>query len=137
MTIYCLEDFKLEFEKLQSKNSYKSIEKDIIKYFFNKKIEELKSGTLLNQSHTTPYIKKRINGSGGYRFYYLLIIKDENLYLLFVHPKTGVYGAPNINDESKAFLYKKVLTAIKEKTVYHVILNTEKSKLIFENQNNS
>jgi hypothetical protein len=37
-----------------------------------------------------------------------LIIKDEKLYLMFVHPKTGALGSENITDESKAYLYKKV-----------------------------
>ena len=89
MDIFCLEDFKVEFEKLKGKKSYSSIEDDIIKYFFGKNAQELSSGVRLNNSRETPYIKKRINGSGGFRFYYLLIIKDEKLYLMFVHPKTG------------------------------------------------
>ena len=41
MKIYCLEDFKVEFEKLKKKNSYSSIEGDIIKYFFEKEIAQL------------------------------------------------------------------------------------------------
>lgn len=74
MTILCLEDFKLEFEKLKKKNSYSSIETDIREHFFNKNIQELISGTRLNNSDTTPYIKKRLKGRGGFRFYFLLII---------------------------------------------------------------
>ncbi len=65
MTLFCLEDFKVEFEKLKKKNSYSSIEKDAIEYFFNKEIEDLKSGARLNNSDETPYIKKRLKGSGG------------------------------------------------------------------------
>ena len=41
MTIFCLEDFKVQFEKLKKKNSYSSIEGDIIEYFFNKEIQQL------------------------------------------------------------------------------------------------
>ena len=43
MTILCIEDFKVEFEKLKKKNSYSSIESDIIEYFFDKDIQQLKS----------------------------------------------------------------------------------------------
>ena len=56
MKIFCIEDFKIEFKKLKKKNSYSSIEMDIIEYFFNKEIHELLSGTRLNNSDTTPYI---------------------------------------------------------------------------------
>jgi len=38
MVIYCIEKFKVEFEKLISKNSYKSLQKEIINYFFDKAV---------------------------------------------------------------------------------------------------
>ncbi|MDQ3551293.1 MAG: hypothetical protein M3413_07175 [Bacteroidota bacterium] len=132
MTIFCIEDFKIQFEKLKKKNSYSSIEDDIIEYFFDKKIQDLTSGTRLNNSDDTPYIKKRLNGSGGFRIYFLLIIKKEKIYLMFLHPKTGSLGYDNINDESKALLYKKVLECIKENNLYKVIV--ENKKLVFKNQ---
>jgi hypothetical protein len=47
MEIYCLEDFKVEFDKLKKKNSYKQIESQIIEYFFNKTVIELASGVRL------------------------------------------------------------------------------------------
>ena len=34
---------------------------------------------------------------------------------MFVHPKTGAHGSDNITDESKAYLYKKVLECIQSK----------------------
>ena len=108
------------------------MEQQIIDYFFNKSSEELKSGTCLNQSHTTPYIKKRLGGSGGFRMYYLLIIKDEKLYLMFVHPKTGPEGAENIKDESKAFLYKKVLESIENNDLYQVKIDSTQNILLFK-----
>jgi len=64
MDLYCLEDFKVEFEKLKSKKSYKTIEQEIINYFFGKTIQELYSGTRLNHSIDSPYIKKRIGVEG-------------------------------------------------------------------------
>lgn len=132
MNIFCLAEFKIEFEKLKSKNSYNSIEKDVIDYFFDKSVQDLSSGTRLNNSNETPYIKKRINGRGGFRFYFLLIIKDENLYLMFVHPKTGSLGYENITDESKAYLYKKILECIKTKELLELTLNSEKTNIIFK-----
>lgn len=131
MNVYCLEDFKVEFEKLVSKKQYKTLHQEIIDYFFDKTTQQLSSGTRLNNNDDFPYIKKRIGGSGGFRFYFLLIIKDEKLYLMFVHPKTGPMGAFNINDESKAYLYKKVLECIKSGDLYELTLDEDKSKLSF------
>ncbi len=131
MKIYCLDRFKLEFDKLKSKKSYRSIEQDIISYFFGKTTSELASGTRLNNSVDPLYIKKRINGSGGFRFYFLLIIKNDALYLMFVHPKTGSMGASNITDESKAALYKQVLADIQENNLFELSLDKAKSKISF------
>ena len=132
MKIFCIEDFKIGFEKLKKNNSYSSIEKDIIEYFFNKDIQELISGTRLNNSDTTPYIKKRLKGRGGFRVYFLVIIKEETLYLMYLHPKTGSSGYENITDESKAFLYKKVLDCIKNNNLFMVTV--ENNKLVFNKQ---
>jgi hypothetical protein len=132
MTILSIEDFKIQLEKLKKKNSYATIENDIIDYFFNKGVHQLTSGTRLNNSNDIPYIKKRINGSGGYRVYFLLVIKDEKLYLMFLHPKTGSLGYDNITDESKALLYKKVLESIKSNNLY--IVSVDNNKLLFTKQ---
>lgn len=132
MEIFCLEDFKVEFEKLKKKNSYSTIEEDIIEYFFDKEITQLMSGTRLNNSDDAPYIKKRLNGSGGFRIYFLLIIKDKRVYLMFVHPKTGSLGYENITDESKAMLYKKNLEGIKANNLYKITVVN--NNLVFKKQ---
>jgi hypothetical protein len=131
MKIFCLEDFKVEFEKLSSKKSYRDIENEIIDYFFDKSIGELESGVRLNNSDDTPYIKKRLKGLGGYRCYFLLILKKDALYLMFVHPKTGTLGSSNITDESKTYLYKKVYKAIENQDLYELSLDESKNKIIF------
>ena len=131
MRIFCIQEFKDEFEKLKSKKAYQTLEKDLISYFFDKSVSELSSGIRLNNSAETPFIKKRLLGSGGYRFYYLLIIRNDDLYLMFVHPKTGPFGSENITDQSKAFLYKRVLFSIKNNDLYHLSLNDSKSRIIF------
>jgi hypothetical protein len=131
MKIYCLDDFKKQFEKLLSKKSYNNIEIEVIRYFFDKSVEELRSGTRLNQSDDAPYIKKRLSGRGGFRLYFLLLIKNDALYLMFVHPKTGPLGASNITDESKALLYKKVLNCIQTRDYFEVTTNPERNKINF------
>ena len=131
MQIFCINEFKVEFEKLNSKKQYSSLGKEIIDYFFKKNSNELLSGTRLNNSNDIPYIKKRLRGKGGFRLYFLVIVKNEDLYLMFVHPKTGPFGASNITDESKTFLYKQVLAAIKNQNLYILELDENRKHLVF------
>ena len=131
MQIFCIDKFKAEFEKLISKKQYSTLEKEIIDYFFDKTPDELLSGTRLNNSTETPYIKKRLRGKGGFRLYFFALIRKGNIYLMFVHPKTGPYGASNITDESKALLYKNVLEAIKSNNLFQLQLNEDKKHLLF------
>lgn len=135
MQVYCIEDFKKEFDKLISKKSYKNLESEIIKYFFNKPIEKLLTGVRLNNSDETPYIKKRLGGRGGFRFYFLVLIKQDSLYLMFVHPKTGSNAASNVKDDSKALLYKKILSCIQENKLYRLTLNDGNDKINFRSVN--
>ena len=132
MKLFCIEEFKIQFEKLITKKSYKELEQDIIDFFFDKTVSDVCSGTRLNASNETPYIKKRLNGSGGFRLYYYILIKNDCLYLMFVHPKKGVYGSPNITDESKSYLYKQVLHCIKENELFEVLRDENGEKLIFK-----
>lgn len=131
MHLYCIEEFKLEFEKLISKKAYKDLEKEIIDFFFDKNVADISSGTRLNGNDHTPYIKKRLSGKGGFRVYYYLVIKNDCVYLMFVHPKTGPMGSPNITDESKAFIYKKVLDCIKDDNLYKLTKDKISGKIIF------
>ncbi len=132
INLYCLEDFKVEFDKIKSKKSYRTIEKEIINYFFEKTSQDLCSGVRLNHSNDAPYIKKRLGGRGGFRIYFLILIKKESLYLMYVHPKTGSLGSGNMNDESKAYLYKKVLECIESEDLYRLSLDESKKKIHFD-----
>ncbi|SFC07695.1 hypothetical protein SAMN05421747_10427 [Parapedobacter composti] len=131
MEVRCLEDFKSEFEKLVSKSTYKNITKCVIEAFFDKTPEQLCTGTRLNGSAEVPYIKKRLCGRGGYRVYCLLVIKDNAVYLMFVHPKSGSLGSSNITDDFKAAIFKKVYECIREGNHYIVTYTEDKKQLIF------
>jgi hypothetical protein len=129
--LYCIQEFKDAVEKLRNKKPYRGFETEVIEYFFEKKIEEISSGTNLNQSLTTPYIKKRLEGRGGYRLYHLLIIKDNKAYLLYIHPKTGPDGMENIPHKERTGLLKVVYDAITNNNFYSLSCNEEKTELIF------
>ncbi|MBC6411401.1 MAG: hypothetical protein GDA42_13295 [Ekhidna sp.] len=52
MQLFCLDDFKVEFEKLISRKSYQDLQKEMMDYFFDKSVEELKSGTRIGLMKT-------------------------------------------------------------------------------------
>jgi len=127
MKVFCLTEFKDEFEKLLKSNSYKDLEKQIIDFFFGKKPDEFfGTGRRLNGTNEIPFIKMRLEGRSGYRFYYLLIIKNDELYLMFLHPKTGPNKADNITKDFKKIIYNAVLIAIKDNNLFEVSVSNSK-----------
>lgn len=135
MKIFCIEEFKDAFHQLIRKNSYKELEHEIINHFFKKNscVSDVNNGTNLNKSTATPYIKKRFKGSGGFRMYFLLIIVDDAVYLMYVHPKTGSLGSENIDKKLRTGLYKNVLDSIKNNNLYLITLSkSNKKKIVFE-----
>lgn len=130
MKIFCTAEFEKIFKKLSRKNAYRDLEREIIDYFFVEKID-FSGGRRLGGHAENPYIKKRLGGSGGYRTYFYVIVKDNNLYLIFLHPKTGPDGSPNITDDAKTQLLKDLILDIKLGRLLSVTKHETKKQLIF------
>lgn len=132
MNIYCTIEFKDEFNKLMRKNSYKTLEAATIAYFFAQDltIEDLKSGVNLIKNQDNPFIKKRINGSGGFRCYYYVKTDQKSVYIVFVHPKTGKFGYENTSTGKRKELIKNLIQCIKSNEL--LILKSKAGKLEFE-----
>ena len=120
MKVYCIEDFKNAFTKLSSNKKYSDLEDLILDYFLNNPIEIIATGDLLNGSEKVPFLKKRLPDAGGYRVYFFAFIKDGNIYLSYVHPKTGSLGGSNITSEFKKYIQKKTYECIKSKTLFEI-----------------
>ncbi|WP_439557583.1 hypothetical protein [Dyadobacter sp.] len=131
MRIFCTAEFEKIFKKLSKKNAYSDLEKEIVDYFFAEEID-FSSGRRLGGHAGNTYIKKRLGGSGGYRAYFYIIVKDESLYLMFLHPKTGPEGSPNITDEAKTQLLKDLISDIKLGKLLSITKHDSKKKLIFK-----
>jgi hypothetical protein len=130
MKIFCTTEFEKIFRKLSRKNAYRDLEKEVVEHFFAERID-LSGGRRLGGHGENPYIKKRLGGSGGYRTYFYIIVKEGNLYLMFLHPKTGPDGSPNITDEAKTQLLKDLISDIKSKRLLSVTKHETKKQLIF------
>ncbi|TLV03427.1 hypothetical protein [Dyadobacter luticola] len=132
MKIFCTVEFEKIFKRLAKKNAYRDLEKEIIDYFFAEHID-LAGGKRIGGHPENPYIKKRLSGSGGYRTYFYIIVKEDNLYLMFLHPKTGPDGSPNITDNAKTELLKNLISDLKTGRVLSVRMDENKQKLVFKN----
>jgi hypothetical protein len=133
MDIFCIPDFIRELERLRKKNSYRDIDELLIKEFFGDIPITIKSGDInLNQSQIMPYIKRRVMGRGGYRIYFLLLVKNDIIYLAFIHPKTGTFGSENIKTAARTQFPKIILEAIKsKKNLFRVTVDENKAQLVF------
>ncbi len=131
MNVYCISEFKDQFDKLIKKKSYLALEQEIVDYVFCKQISELHTGTNLNQNNKTPFIKKRISGSGGYRIYYLLVIRKNNLYLAYIHPKTGSLSEDNLSVKDIKNLQRRMLESISNNCLFQLSLSENKKHIIF------
>lgn len=103
MDFECTPEFKKQVEKLSKNKSYRNLESELIDFICSD-IDNFSIGFNLNRNKTMPFIKKRLNGSGGYRLYYFYTIIKETITLLYVHPKTGGEGFESINVKKKSEL---------------------------------
>lgn len=131
MKVFSTPEFKSEFEKLIRKNSYKYLSDEIISSYFDKKIEDCMDGTKLNGHSPNPFIKKRLGGSGGARLYLVAVIRDDSIYLSFIHPKSGALGYENITNTKRTQLLNDVVQCIKNNDLYEVTCCEKKQNLIF------
>ena len=123
MIFYCTEQFKREYEKLIKKKSYRqNLPKVIIKEMFNSTIEQLNArGRKLNLgTREVDFLKIRLGGSSGYRCYYLMVLNGDKVYLGFIHPKSGTYGAPNITAAAEGDIFQDIQNAAINKDFYLV-----------------
>jgi hypothetical protein len=111
MGLYCTDEFRQEIERLRKNSSYANVEQVIIGYYCNGPFAQACTGDLLSDMQGTRFIKKRLAGSGGYRVYVVAVVREQTVYLGYVHPKTGLHGADNITPEKKKAILKELIAA--------------------------
>lgn len=124
MDIDCTPEFKQEYEKLKKNKSYHSLVTSLIDFLSNSN-NNFASGSNLNHNDKTPYIKKRINGAGGYRLYYYYIIVNNRITLMFIHPKTGSSGFESVSVTKRSQLLDEREKCISNGDLYKVIIKNE------------
>lgn len=135
MDVYCTRRFQEEFSKLSGKKSYRDLPKVLFKFFDGKSIGEATNGVFLNNNTITPFVKKRLTGSGGYRVYFLSVIVKDTVYLAFIHPKTGSFGSPNLKKGAATGLLSEVLDAIETNQLIKVFFDANSESIGFQEKN--
>jgi len=139
MIVFVTEEFLSELKLISKDKSHSNCESFLIDSIFNKSIDEIKNiGTkrLGGQADKNPFLRKRIGSenygkSSGYRLYFWLFIVEENVFLLFIHPKTGRRSASNITIEKQKDLVKTFKEYRNTNRFLEVELDDEKSRIVF------
>jgi hypothetical protein len=129
MTICCTHEFKKVYDKLVKKNSHADLEQAIIDWLFGRTVDELRAATVLNGSSPNPFLKKRLNGSGGYRLYYSLIASKKLVISSALHPKTNFMGKSTLSSAEITAAIEDVANSFTSCNLFE--LTVVKSKLVF------
>lgn len=137
MSVFITEEFISEVSLLLKNTSHKDCEKEIINNIFNSSLDEIKLNgckRLGGDPNRSPFLRKRIETenagkSSGYRLYFWLMIEEENVYLLFIHPKTGRRSGTNLTAEKQKELVKTFISHRKNNLFKEV--ETQNDRIVF------
>lgn len=132
MKIFFTQEFIDEVTLISKSNSHNDCELSLIDNIFNKNIDDIKNtGTkrLGGDPDKNPFLRKRIETSNsgkssGYRLYLWIFYFENNVYLLFIHPKTGRRSGTNLTTEKQ----KELVKTFKENRDNNTFIKTELSK---------
>lgn len=150
MRVFMSPTFIEEVRKLVRSKDHIDCETVLIGSVYNKTLTEVIQGgsaKKLGGSNDTPFVRRRLQRmgkgkSGGYRLYLWAFKIEEDLYLLYMHPKTGRRSAINISTEYQKELvveFKKfresgemVLTQLSKDGSKIVMVGKKPNKQIFQ-----
>jgi len=130
MEFYFTERFIDEFKKIIKAKEHKNLENCFIEEIFKKTFDEILKTGASRQSgdnNNSAYIKKRIGKlnsgkRGGYRSYIMILIKNKELYFIFIHPKAGRRSMVKLDSNEEQKIIKKFKSEKKLKNLIRVEL---------------
>ena len=139
MGVYVSSEFVTEVQAILKSNAHADCEKGIIDSIFTKSIDEIKNSgckRLGGDPNKSPFLRKRIETthagkSSGYRLYFWLLVSEGNVYLLFIHPKTGRKSGSNLTVEKQKELVATFTNCRKDGTFLSVELDTKIYKIVY------
>lgn len=145
MTVYLTEEFISEVKLLLKKKSHSDCEVAIIESIYLKTKEEIISTgspkRLGGNPSKSPFIRKRISPpsgskSSGYRLYFWMMIEEDNVYLLFIHPKSGRRSGTNITPQKQKELADTFQQKRNDNSFIKSSINEATSKIIYTSNKN-
>lgn len=142
MDIYMNDEFISVVKSLIKSKDHSDCENVLINSVYSADINQIKSGALkLGGSNDTPFLRKRIKtankgASSGYRLYFWLFIKDDDIYLLYIHPKTGKNQQSNISTDKRKELVKTFKNCRDNELFIQTELSKKKDKIVYRNTEN-
>lgn len=145
MKIFLSDRFIAESKKLIASGSHADCEIVLVEEIFQSDYDSIiHKGTpkKIGGSPETPFIRRRLNdgtgSSGGYRLYLWAFKIDDEIFLLFIHPKAGRRSGTNITKEAQKEIVKEFLNDKKNKQNLHEVkLSKKKDRIIYSsNQKN-
>lgn len=132
MIFSCTRNFFEEYHKLLKVNAYRwTLPEDMYEFLNHDDPEYFRKGSLLNGNDGFPFVKTRIKGRGGYRVYYFIIYKDDQVILTLLYPKTGQYGAENADKNYLKTLMKDMIEDKKANKLLTIALDHENKSIKF------
>lgn len=132
MKVYCTDTFRREYLKIIKNKGHRGLGNMIINQVLTQPFSSLATSIVLNGRRDIPFYKKDIGGRSGYRLYCMLVIKDDKLYLLFVHPKKGKYASDNIKSGYYRELEQELIDALTTQNLF--VVSNDRDNLIFTPQ---
>ena len=127
MTVYWIEEFIAEIDKLQTNNSYSAVLTDVCDFLADKDIAELhqikdilkKSDGIYSLNKYRIINSKTNKGkSGSYRCICVCLPQKDEIYLGYIYPKTGAQGKENLTAQDFKNIAKAVQVAISTSNLY-------------------
>ena len=139
MDFFTTEEFIIEVTKLLKSKSHFDCEIEIISSILSSNIEQIKNiacKRIGGDANKSPFLRKNVetsNGgkSGGYRLYFWLMVQDEDVFLLFIHPKKGRYSSPNITPKKQIELVQTFKSSRESDRFIKIELNETKNKIVY------
>ena len=115
MRIFMSPTFIEEVRKLVKSKDHADCEKTLIESVYSKTLDEIIQGGAakkLGGTPDTPFIRRRLQGQGtgksaGYRLYLWAFRLENDIYLIYMHPKTGRRSAVNISSDYQKELVRE------------------------------
>lgn len=135
MQVYVTHTVAAEIVKIEKKPSYANLRLLLYKFVISHPTAaSCLIGTRLNIGAAWPFVKVRLGGRGGYRLYYSILIKEEELIISAVYPKFGALSIKTLGPEATNRAYSEAITSCKSRNMLPVTLDHEKQSIIFEEQ---